>query len=174
MDSSPVILKNGIEVSIHKCPRILLRELSHVFPGIVSSNEEEPVHAICTCQKAQYDLSEYGERVASEKDNLLENFMEWAENLTRILESKGFFTDYIDPCSGLPMRTRNATCVYSEVDGMELLLRYRSLNAGMCKILVHPSWGTSFYPASMFSKAPAHIIQQAIIDLENHENNSIL
>ena len=35
------------------------------------------------------------------------------------IRSVGYWADYVDPCSGLPMLTRDCNKVYSEVDGME-------------------------------------------------------
>ena len=43
------------------------------------------------------------------------------------------------------MMTTDCNKVYSEVDGMECLLNYKSYNAGFCKILTHPRWGSSVY-----------------------------
>lgn len=38
---------------------------------------------------------------------------------------------------------------YNEVEGFQILLNYRVMNAGCCKILLHPQWGSvssfSFY-----------------------------
>ena len=120
------------------------------------------MHAVLTCQKARLDLAEFGDDAAAEKDRLLEKFRAWAEAMCAFLAQQGYFADYIDPCSGLPMYT-TSTWVYSEVDGMELLLKYRSLNAGLCKILLHPEWGSAMYPASLFTLAPLEVIQQALM-----------
>lgn len=48
--------------------------------------------------------------------------------------------------------------VYSEVDGMGCLLNYRAYNAGFCKILTHPRWGSAVYPATIFCHAPRDTI----------------
>lgn len=52
--------------------------------------------------------------------------------------------------------------VYSEVDGMQLLLQYRVMNAGRCKVLLHPQWGSSVYPASLFCNAPADVVKKLL------------
>lgn len=52
--------------------------------------------------------------------------------------------------------------VYSEVDGMQLLLQYRVMNAGSCKVLLHPQWGSSVYPASLFCNAPADVVKKLL------------
>jgi hypothetical protein len=60
------------------------------------------------------------------------------------------------------MLTQDCNKVYSEVDGMECLLNYKSYNAGFCKILTHPVWGSAVYPASIFTYCPAHVAMQII------------
>jgi hypothetical protein len=60
------------------------------------------------------------------------------------------------------MLTLPSNKVYSEVDGVEVLLRYRCLSAGMCKILLHPVWGAAVYPASLFTDAPYEAVRAAL------------
>lgn len=60
------------------------------------------------------------------------------------------------------MLTLQSNKVYSEVDGVELLLRYRCLSAGMCKILLHPLWGGAVYPASLFTDAPFEVVREVL------------
>ena len=114
------------------------------------------------------------------------------------LRSCGYWADYIDPCSGLPMLTvglsslnlrttpyvppghsrrqhrpspppppppspqPNCNKVYSEVDGMQMLMHYPVMNAAMCKILLHPKWGSSVYPATVFTDAPYSAVAQLL------------
>ena len=65
-------------------------------------------------------------------------FLEFGEEVCSKIKAQGYWADYIDPCSGLPMLTKSCNKVYSEVDGMECLLNYRAYNAGFCKVLTHP------------------------------------
>lgn len=85
---------------------------------------------------------------------------------SRIRQCK-YWADYIDPCSGLPMLTTEHCHhkVYSEVDGMELLLGYRAYSAGFCKILHHPTWGSAVYPATLFAYAPRHVVMEILQEL---------
>ncbi len=48
--------------------------------------------------------------------------------------------------------------LYSEVQGMSLLLQYRTQSAGVCKVLLHPQWGTHVYPATLFTNAPYQLL----------------
>ncbi|KAG4040408.1 hypothetical protein PC123_g24050 [Phytophthora cactorum] len=162
----PTELREGFQVSVHACPRLLMRELKHVFPmQFQRSKNEADVLAVLTCQKSLMDLSEFGIDADKEKDRLLETFVAFAQQVANALISRKYWADFIDPCSGLPMLTLSSNKVYSEVDGVELLLRYRCLSAGMCKILVHPAWGAAVYPASLFTTAPYEVVKEVLHSL---------
>lgn len=51
---------------------------------------------------------------------------------------------------------------YSEVEGLALLLGYRTANAGCCKVVLHPKWGSSVYPATLLARAPAAAVEAAV------------
>jgi len=119
--------------------------------------------AIPTNQHARHDLVAIGEHIETEKDRLLNCFMEFGEELCGKIRQAGYWADYIDPCSGLPMLTKNCNKVYSEVDGMEILLNYRAYNAGFCKVLTHPRWGSAVYPATIFCYAPRNLVTEIMI-----------
>lgn len=115
------------------------------------------------------DLVQWGENTDQEKDRLLEKFMAFAKAVCAHLAARGHWADYIDPCSGLPMINRNTGSVYGEVEALVTLLGYKTQNAGCCKIVLHPRWGSSVYPASIFAKAPVEDVQEAI----NHAEKAV-
>lgn len=41
---------------------------------------------------------------------------------------------------------------------MECLLNYKAHNAGFCKVLTHPKWGSAVYPATIFTFAPSLLV----------------
>ena len=164
---------DALEVSVHTMPRQLEREFQHVFDernldlepiqlrhSQQSSISAEPLEflAIPTNQLAREDLVAVGDKIEAEKDRLLNVFMSFARSMCNEIRSQGYWADFIDPCSGLPMLTLNCNKVYSEVDGMECCLGYKSYNAGFCKILTHPLWGSAVYPATMFAYAPRSVV----------------
>ena len=155
---------DGIEVSVHSLPRPLEREFRHVFHernldlDKFQQGTDAQFLAIPTNQHAREDLVGTGNHVEAEKDRLLNLFFRVATELCDKLRQMGYWADYIDPCSGLPMLTPNCNKVYSEVDGMECCLGYKAHNAGFCKILTHPKWGSAVYPATMFAFAPPAVV----------------
>jgi len=162
--------EDPIECSLHVLPKQLLREFQHVFGdkylrdgngdaamGLGSGGGVE-VLAVPTNQHAKHDLVAVGDHIEAEKDRLLNCFMQFGEEVCGKVRAAGYWADYIDPCSGLPMLTSNCNKVYSEVDGMECLLNYRAYNAGFCKVLTHPKWGSAVYPATIFCHAPRDVV----------------
>lgn len=73
-----------------------------------------------------------------------------------------------DGWSGVPtspspqgLSCRGST-TFSEVDSFEHLLGYKTSNAGCCKVLHHPVWGSGVYPASVVTNAPLDMIVAAL------------
>lgn len=161
---------DDLECSLHHLPKPLLREFSHVFnDGHVrfglpfnGNNNKLVLLAIPTNQRAREDLVAVGDHIEAEKDRLLNVFLTFGKYICEALRSKGYWADYIDPCSGLPMISLNCNKVYSEVDGMECLLNYKAYNAGFCKILTHPKWGSAVYPATIFVYAPVEVARSLL------------
>jgi hypothetical protein len=121
----PTMTSQGLECSVHLCPKALRRELSRIFPDTEITDD---FLAIPTAQHAKMDLVRVGEEVEDEKDALLINvrerppyshslcerqifdasiflkFMQFAKPICEELIAEGHWADYIDPCSGLPVR----------------------------------------------------------------------
>ena len=133
----------------------------HVLPG-VDLDAPAPLLLVPTCQRARMDLVAWGDAVAAEKDALLERFSRWAGAVCDALGAKGWWGDFVDPCSGLPVRTPHARAVYAEVDAFEALLKWRTSSAGGCRVLLHPQWGTAVYPATLFARAPPAALREAM------------
>ena len=65
-----MLISDHFQVSAHSCPRALVRELCHVFPGVDFS---VGAVAIPTIQHAEQDLVRVGAEIETEKDRCLEN-----------------------------------------------------------------------------------------------------
>jgi hypothetical protein len=112
--------------------------------------------AICLNQHARCDLNAMGDAVTAEQERLLNHFFRVSMEIIERIKACGHWADAIDPCSGLPVATRDASKVYSEVDGMACFLGYKTVlaSSGNCKILLHPEWGSAVYPGTIFTLAP--------------------
>jgi len=144
-------------------PRALREEVAAVLPG----QDLGELLVVPTTQASDLDLVRTGEAVDREKDALLERFFAWARAVADHLAAAGHWCDYIDPCSGLPMVDRSGhRSVYDEVSALAALRQYRTSNAGCCKIVLHPRWGSSVYPATLFTAAPPEALAAAVAAAE--------
>lgn len=62
----------------------------------------------------------------------------------------------------LQMLADGRGAVFSEVDCFASMLRFPVADAGGCRIVLHPSWGSRFYPATMFTTAPLDVLVRAV------------
>lgn len=149
-----------LQVSAHSIKsKSFLREAAFIFPPIDFKNG---LIVIPTMQHAKEDLVKVGEEIEKEKDRLLETFFEFAKKFCAKVQEAGGWADYIDPCSGLPMITSDCNKVFGEVQSAEVLLNYNTMNCGCCKVLLHPTWGSSVYPASIFTTASEDLVLSAL------------
>ena len=149
-----------LEYSVHACPKKHKSEAQAMFN--LSDDDVGKLIIVPTCQKTTVNIIKTGERVDEEKDACLERFVKFAEIATDVLREKDFWCDYIDPCSGLAMIHKESQRVYGEVDALVTLLNYECTNVGCCKIVMHPKWGSSVYPASLFAIAPEEEVRSAL------------
>jgi Methylmalonic aciduria and homocystinuria type D protein len=88
-------------------PRSHVRDIQAIFPDITDLDD---MVIVPTCQRSKANLLATGEAVDREKDELLEAFVHWAQQVCDRLKQQGHWCDYIDPCSGLPVRS-HTTCI---------------------------------------------------------------
>jgi Methylmalonic aciduria and homocystinuria type D protein len=92
-------------VTPHTCiaeiPSTARRDINAIFPDVGI----EGLAVVTTCQQARVELVAFGAEVEAEKDRLLREFLVWAQRVCAELEKRGLWCDYIDPCSGLPVRS---------------------------------------------------------------------
>eukprot|EP00049_Salpingoeca_infusionum_P026801 m.27985 g.27985 ORF g.27985 m.27985 type:complete len:192 (-) comp9004_c0_seq1:2975-3550(-) len=149
------------ELSIHKLPRRMRETFTDVFGRDVGQTWES-VHVIPTFQSTTVDLVGLGADVEQEKDLCLEQFVAFANLLCKRVNGLGYWADYTDPASGLPALGDRGVGVYPEVQAAQYLFKYDVINTGCCSLLSHPAFGTSVYPATLFSTAPAGVLEEIL------------
>lgn len=154
-----------LEVSVHRCSAALRRELARVFANTSNVLEHmDDVLALPTFQPALNDLVAIGADVELEKDLKLTKFYRWCTEVCDALGKQGHWADFIDPCSGYPVRSDRGASPYSEIDGLRTLLSYATFSTGPCVVVSHPRWNTRCYPATMFTTAPVEIVRSLIVN----------
>ena len=52
--------------------------------------------------------------------------------------------------------------VYPDVVGAQMLLRYDTVDAGCCRVLLHPRWQSRCYPATVFTTADVATVRRLL------------
>ncbi|KAJ1961021.1 hypothetical protein IWQ62_004010 [Dispira parvispora] len=169
----------SLEYSIHKCSPRFLWELAFTFPqfgrlkGSPSGKPTNPaaenapkVLIVPTFQKSRHSLVAIGPEIEEEKDEMLETFLAWANNVRDALVKAGHWADMTDPSSGYPVHSPRGPSYFSDVAACQYLLKYPVMTTGCCNVLTHPQWETNFYPALFFTTAPLDVLQSVLNGLE--------
>ncbi|KAK5829169.1 hypothetical protein F5H01DRAFT_329678 [Linnemannia elongata] len=158
----------NLEYSIHVSPRRMTRDLATVFPN----KDLSGLLVVPTFQRCKHEMVAWDAEIAKEKDDRLDDFIRWSKAIHNSLETLGYWSDMTDPASGFPSFSERGRDVYPDVEGCQLLLKYDFQNAGCCKILLHPIWGSKIYPATFFTTAPVDILVKVIAQVEQEHSLS--
>jgi len=148
----------ALEYSIHASPARFTRELKDVFPEVVCLKEGRCL-VVPAFQRCEHDLVG---AVNRERDEKLEDFVQWGMEVCQKLRDRGHWADITDPASGYPIFSKPGPSPYPDVQGAEQLLKYDVQNAGCCKVLLHPRWGSKAYPSTLFTNADEGALEEVV------------
>ncbi|KAI8366666.1 uncharacterized protein BYT42DRAFT_549751 [Radiomyces spectabilis] len=156
------------EYSVYAPSSRFLRELRSVFPDL-SPKQQKSVLVIPVIQHCQRDMVGITNDVNHERDVKLETFVSWGKRVVTRLRSVGMWADIMDPASGFPIFSAAGPTPYPDVQGTQALTQYDVQNVGCCHILLHPTWKSHIYPATMFTTAPSDILVKVINEIAEAE-----
>ncbi|KAJ3021343.1 hypothetical protein HKX48_008738 [Thoreauomyces humboldtii] len=142
----------------------MLRELSLVFPDLRNNpGLSSDLLVIPTFQQSVFDLVSVTNETQWERDLLLDYIHVFALAIVTQLRRQSYWADLTDPASGYPAFSEaRGISLYPDVDGCVQLLGYQTVQAGCCRVITHPSWGTRNYPATIFCAAPVNVVTKVI------------
>lgn len=100
---------------------------------------------IVTFQMSNFEFSEGSQDYV---DRSRSSFIEFAKEIQRRLVPEGWWIDFCDPATGLPMLTSASSVLYNESDAVEQLLSLEHMYVNENRSLVHPVFGDKVYLAS--------------------------
>jgi Methylmalonic aciduria and homocystinuria type D protein len=145
-----------LECVAHECPQLLINDFRDLFPSTCRVRPEilKRLTVITLCQKTKNDQSAWTSDLEDERDELIGQFVESAQNMCELLQEAGYWADFIDPASG-----RFYLGPYTPATMFETDERYRHFgftieDLGCCKVLRHHQWGTKSFVGAVFTSAP--------------------
>ncbi|KAJ1980121.1 hypothetical protein H4R34_002579, partial [Dimargaris verticillata] len=170
-----------LEYSVHRCSSRFYRELGLTFPHLRSPHSsahqpsaasltntngsnscDNPLLIVPTFQHTSQSLVAIGPEVEDEKNEKLLHFFAWGNAVVAHLRKRGYWADMTDPCSGYPVHSPRGPSFYPDIAGCQYLLKYSVMTTNSCCVMVHPRWGTNFYPATLFTTAPAKVLESVL------------
>ncbi|XP_013396843.1 methylmalonic aciduria and homocystinuria type D protein, mitochondrial [Lingula anatina] len=145
------------ECEVHDCPNqryeIVNANFVDLFPG--KNLQEGPFTAVTITLKTENDMSAYNEDVEEEREELLDQFHDLAQVMCEALKGKGYWADFIDPSSGRPYYGDFTNATLFETDERYKHFGFDIDDAGCCKVISHPLWGTRVFVGCLFTNAPS-------------------
>ncbi|KAE9417237.1 hypothetical protein Angca_004412 [Angiostrongylus cantonensis] len=158
-----------VELTVQECPRLLKKDMKHLFPGM--SFDSVNVSVINITQKTEHDMKVWNEKMEQEREMLTASFISSAIAMCATLRRCGYWADFIDPSSGRPYLGKFTNHALFETDDAYKQMGFRIEDLGCCKVLQHVVWGSRAFVGTLFTDAPIDCsIIQDIIQKVNTDN----
>lgn len=93
--------KNLFELKAFKCPASLVQDFQNYFRSC--SIDEKSLTILTISFKTENDMATWNKQVDSEREVLMNKFVNTAQQLCSIFKTQGAWADFIDPSSGRPV-----------------------------------------------------------------------
>lgn len=143
-----------LECRAQECPELIKKDFLDLFPG--RNLREAPLSVLTLSQKTENDMSGWSEEMESEREELMEYFIQAAEEICHKLKSEGYWADFIDPSSGRPYHGPYTNATLFETDERYRHMGFYIEDLGCCKIISHRLWGTHVFVGAIFTNAPVN------------------
>ncbi|UPR03491.1 ABC transporter [Chloropicon primus] len=161
-------LGRSMEYSIHRVEGKVYEAARSAFPDLGLLGEAgHTLLAVPTFQLAApgVDLNPDSgcptHEISFEMNKLHRNYVALESEVYRELTLAGYFCDSVDPLTGGATHTRLGSR-YNEVRGAQELLGYQVRELRGHPLVLHPNFGSSCYPATIFSTAPVDMVQACL------------
>ncbi|EGC28855.1 hypothetical protein DICPUDRAFT_43706 [Dictyostelium purpureum] len=171
------------EFTIKKCTTpLLLKNFKSLFPnelkalidqngdeniGCLNDDNKTPLYLILCWRQTKLPMSGFSSATDEEREEKSLFFIETASNFCNIVKENGYWSDFIDPLSGVPYINRdNANSVFVPTDSVQMM-GIDIIDVGCCQVMIHPTWKVRSFFSIMISTAPFEIIDNSLHQINN-------
>jgi len=163
-------MKQALELNAYPCPRSLYNDFKVYFPHI-SINA---LNVITISFKTEYDMATWNTDVESEREVVMQKFVDVAQGLCSRFQKEGYWADYVDPSCGRPHHAPYGHATFYETDERYRNFGFEILDQGCCKVISHHKWGTKCYVGCFLTNAPvdSHLTRGILRMFNSNKNNN--
>jgi len=158
--------KMQLEWNAFECPSFLISTFKQIFPDADLSSKQLTI--VPTWQQTKNDMSGYSDDTLQEREEKGLKFVKWGEQVCEELKKRNYWADLIDPQTALPHLSSRGGTTYMETDDAVYHLGYEIVDLGCCKIVCHKKWNTMAFLATLFTTAPAEVLNQVLLQVEKN------
>ncbi|KAN0014712.1 hypothetical protein ACTFIU_001030 [Dictyostelium citrinum] len=166
------------EYTIKKCTvPLLLKNFKSLFPndlknlidingdkniGCMDDENKSPLYLIICWSQTNLPMSGFSSAVDEERELRSNIFVDVATKVCDNIKQKGYWSDFIDPLSGVPYLNReNANSVFVPTESVQLM-DIEIVDVGCCQVIIHPIWKVRAFFSILISTAPFDVLDQAL------------
>lgn len=94
----------------------------------------------------------------AQKHQLRSRFLQFGYKIATRLQQLGHLADVFDPQTGLPLLSQPGQLKLDDVAVVQACLGYEAIHTHGCRVLQHPTWGSSVYPSTVVSSAAPDLV----------------
>uniref|UniRef100_A0A915AKE2 Uncharacterized protein n=1 Tax=Parascaris univalens TaxID=6257 RepID=A0A915AKE2_PARUN len=158
--------EKNIELKMVACPDAMKKKVGELFPN----QNVDALSVLNITQKTQNDMSVWSPNMEIEWMALSSSFVESAKAVCDLLNSSGYWADFIDPSTGKPYLSKTETNATLNVTDEEYRsLGFEIIDAICCKILMHKMWGKMVFVGTIITTAPvgSHAVSSILAEAKN-------
>ena len=140
----------NLEFTIHKCPKIMKKDIQLVFKNDLDLDNEN-ILIIPTWQQSSISLLDIDHDVTIEMDRLFINFKNWILPIKKKINEAHKWIDVSCPFTGKALFGNPTNFTYNELEGLTKLLNYNNDKIGCCGMVYHPRFKDRSYPITIFT-----------------------
>jgi hypothetical protein len=137
---SKLLQHENLEIRAYDCPALLRYELHRLFLNY--NVLMQPLTAITIILKTNSDMSTWSPKIEEERNELTDQFIKLAHEISAYLNGKQYWADFIDPSSGRPYYGPHTSDTLFETDERFRYFGINIVDLGCCRVVEHSQHGS--------------------------------